>query len=192
MPSLKIARNESELVALLMEGKPESFAHLYDHFSRALFGIVKRIVNDVEIAEDVLQDAFVKIWQKSSNYDSSKGRLFTWMLNIARNTAIDSTRSSYAKAQSKIQKLDNSVGIVNRKVSTTTAVETLDMNDQVNKLQPEQKVIIDMMYFRGYSQDEVSKELNIPLGTVKTRSRSALIKLRETFDIPLRWMLKNT
>ncbi|MDZ4822621.1 MAG: sigma-70 family RNA polymerase sigma factor [Flavobacteriales bacterium] len=186
MPSLKIARNESELVALLMEGKPESFAHLYDHFSRALFGIVKRIVNDVEIAEDVLQDAFVKIWQKSSNYDSSKGRLFTWMLNIARNTAIDSTRSSYAKAQSKIQKLDNSVGIVNRKVSTTTAVETLDMNDQVNKLQPEQKVIIDMMYFRGYSQDEVSKELNIPLGTVKTRSRSALIKLRETFDIPLR------
>lgn len=174
---------ETEFVDLLQSGKQEQFAQLYDAYSATLFGIIKRIIPDAEQAEDVLQDSFIKIWEKRDSYDPSKGSIFTWMLNISRNTSIDFTRSKYFKASAKNQKLDDNVGIINRNTSNRTNTDTIGMSEMVNALPAEQRQIIDLMYFNGMSQDEIATEFNIPLGTVKTRARSAMGKLREVFKL---------
>lgn len=175
--------SEEEFVALLATGDKNAFSVIYDSFSAALYGIITKIITDEEAAMDVLQDAFVKIWNKRGSYDSSKGRIFTWMLNIARNTAIDSTRSKMFKYESKIQNIDNSVKQVNRNAKLTVNYDTIGLREVVEKLKPEYKMVIDLLYFSGYTQEEISKEFNIPLGTVKTRTRSALMQLRELMNV---------
>jgi RNA polymerase sigma factor (sigma-70 family) len=170
---------EEESIALLKSKGEEAFSVLYDNYSAALYGVISKIVIAEEIAEDVLQETFVKIWKNSSFYDPSKGRLFTWMLNIARNMAIDTVRSKQFQVDKTIQKIDNSVGIPeNSHLHVFSATDHIGIKEVVEHLNPDHKVIIDMAYFGGYTQDEISKELNIPLGTVKTRSRMALGHLR--------------
>lgn len=170
---------EEELVALLRDKNTDAFNSLYDHYAPALYGIILRIVNDNDIAEDILQDSFLKIWNHFSNYDASKGRLFTWMLNIARNAAIDYLRSSQAKVSTQNQSLDNSVYEIETMMGNTTYVDHIGLKSVLKKLRPEYILLIDMVYYKGYTQDEIARELNIPLGTVKTRIRAALNQLRE-------------
>jgi RNA polymerase sigma-70 factor (ECF subfamily) len=176
---------ETDFVEMLRSGNADRFGILYDAFSGALFGIVKRIIPDTDQAQDVLQDAFIKIWEKRNTYDASKGSIFTWMLNIVRNTAIDFTRSKHFKAADKIRNLDDNVGIVNRTTSNRTNTDTIGVSELVAELPEEQRQIIDLMYFNGMSQDEIATEYNIPLGTVKTRARSAMSKLRDFFKISM-------
>ncbi len=172
---------EEQLVSTLQSGRADQFGILYDSFSGALLGVIMKVVDNRDVAEDVLQESFVKIWQKRDTYDASKGRLFTWMLNICRNSAIDAARSKHVKVASKIRNIDDNVTSVNRKTSVSQNEDAIGVATIVDSLLPEQKVIMDLIYFNGFTQEEVSKELNIPLGTVKTRTRSALTKLRETF-----------
>jgi RNA polymerase sigma factor (sigma-70 family) len=176
---------ESDFVAMLRSGRPEQFGQLYDAYSPALFGIIKKIVADPDQAQDVLQDSFVKIWEKRDSYDGSRGSIFTWMLNISRNTAIDFTRSKHFRAAGNIRNIDDNVGILNRSTGARTATntDTIGVEELVNGLSPDQRQIIDLMYFNGLSQDEIAREFNIPLGTVKTRARSAIGKLREVFKL---------
>jgi RNA polymerase sigma-70 factor (ECF subfamily) len=138
-------------------------------------------VKSEELAEDVLQDAFIKIWKNITAYDSSKGTLFTWILNVARNTAIDKIRSQEYKNLSKIQPIDNHVGLVDHQSNTQTQIDHIGLDKVVDKLKPEHQTIIDYIYFKGFTQVEVSEALNIPLGTVKTRVKSAINHLRELF-----------
>lgn len=177
--SKRVNISEEELVSRLQAQDKNAFAILYDNYSSSLYGIVLKIVQTSEVAEDVLQEAFVKIWKNISSYDKSKGRLFTWMLNIARNTAIDKLRAKGEKFE--IRDIDDSVYQVDKKSSTTTKVEHIGVKQSVQNLKPEFRTIIDMAYYGGYTQEEISKELNIPLGTVKTRMRNAIIELRKLF-----------
>ena len=154
---------------------------LYDNYSAALFGVIIRIVESQENAEDVLQEVFVKIWKNISSYDSSKGKLYTWLINIARNTAIDSLRVKGHKIKSQIQSIDNSVRRINKQYSTSIQPDHIGLKTLVNKMKPEYKQLIDKLYFEGYTQEEAAEELNIPLGTVKTRARAAISQLREFF-----------
>ena len=170
---------EEELVSLLQNKDRDAFGILYDNYSSALYGIVLKIVSRSETAEDVLQEAFIKIWKNISSYDKNKGRLFTWMLNIARNTAIDALRAKGEKYQ--IQNIDDSVYQVDKKSSTSMNVDRIGVKQNVQMLKPEHRVIIDMAYYGGCTQEEISKELNLPLGTVKTRMRNAIIELRKIF-----------
>lgn len=170
---------EEELVARLQAQDKNAFAILYDNYSSSLYGIVLKIVQTSEVAEDVLQEAFVKIWKNISSYDKNKGRLFTWMLNIVRNTAIDKLRSKGKKFE--IRDIDDSVYQVDKKSNITMKVEHIGVKQSVQNLKPEFRTIIDMAYYGGYTQEEISKELNIPLGTVKTRMRNAIIELRKLF-----------
>jgi RNA polymerase sigma-70 factor, ECF subfamily len=179
---LKSPLTEQDFVQLLQDGKPEQFAQLYDAFSSSLYGIIKKIIPDEEQAADVLQDSFIKIWNKRDTYDSSKGSIFTWMLNITRNTAIDFTRSKYFISKSKIHKLDDNVSILSKIEDNPTNTDVLGMNEAMSALPSEQRQILDLMYFNGLSQDEISTEYNIPLGTVKTRARSAMTKLKTYFN----------
>lgn len=153
---------------------------MYDNYSRALFGVIHTLVNDIAESEDVLQKTFLKIWDNFSTYDSTKGRLYTWMLNIARNQAIDSTRSKHEKMKNKTQSASNNVYALENKLSeTANKQDYIGLKTILNGLKEDQKLVIDLAYFEGYTQDEISKKLNLPLGTVKTKVRQAILKLRE-------------
>jgi RNA polymerase sigma-70 factor (ECF subfamily) len=176
----KIKYTEEELVTLLKNKDMAAYNALYDNYSSAIYGVISRIVPAEEIAQDLLQEVFVKIWRSIGSYDATKGRLFTWMLNIARNSSIDYVRSKQNRIDSKIQDISNSVYEVNRQASGSINTDAIGLKDQVVKLKDDYRVLIDMIYFKGYTQEETAKELNIPLGTVKTRVRAAIMHLRET------------
>lgn len=167
---------ETELVALLQERNGQAFSYLYDNYSGALLGVIGSIITDRELAGDVLQNVFVNIWRKIDLYDASKGRLFTWMLNIARNAAIDEVRSrSYRDTQKNqpIAEDDSLPGAV-----TGPAIGDVGLKKVLTKLKEEWRVLIDLSYFQGFTHEEIAKLQGLPLGTVKTRIRTALNHLR--------------
>lgn len=170
--------SEEQLVLLLQREDVPAFEYLYDNYSAALLGIIYKIVEDKELAEDILQEAFVKIWNNFKAYNAQKGRLFTWMLNITRNLTIDTLRSKGYKKQHKIYNDYKSVDN-HSDGSTVEKFDSLGIRKHVATLKDDQREIIDLAYFEGFTQDEISKRLNIPLGTVKTRMRAAILKLRE-------------
>lgn len=174
--------DEAELVQLLQSRDQQAFAYLYDNYSAALNGIIFRMVENRELAEDILQEAFVKIWNNFSSYDTGKGRLFTWMLNLTRNLTIDTLRSKGYKKQSQISGDENIVSNLSNDGRTAERFDALGIRKQLVNLKPELRSIIDMAYFNGYTQDEISKAMGIPLGTVKTRMRSAIIELRKILE----------
>jgi RNA polymerase sigma factor (sigma-70 family) len=168
--------SEEELVALLQQRNEMAFSYLYDNYSGALYGIVNSIVPDKEIANDVLQDVFVNIWKKIESYDRSKGRLFTWMLNVARNASIDKVRSKTYRDSLKNQAFpDTENGGI---ASIDAKIADVGLKKVLTRLKTEQRVLIDLSYFQGFTHEEIAKALNIPLGTVKTRIRNALMLLR--------------
>lgn len=142
-------------------------------------GVISAIVADHEIARDVLQEVFVNIWRKIGSYDSAKGRLFTWMMNVARNAAIDKIRSRGYQDSLKNQSIpDNADSAGMTRSATLPQVTDTGLKNVLAKLKEEHRVLIDMSYYQGYTHDEIAKILDIPLGTVKTRIRSALTHLR--------------
>lgn len=157
--------------------------YLYDHYSGALNGIVFRIVKDEEIAEEILQDVFLKIWDKIDNYDATKGKLFTWMLNIARNQAIDKTRSKEMTKSKKTDDIDNLVNIIDNQEASELQVDAIGLNVVLERLTKDQKFVVEYLYLKGYTQSELAEEFGIPLGTVKTRLRMAMMELRSILDI---------
>lgn len=181
-PKRKISLSEEELVQALRNREKVAAEALYDMYSASLYGVIFRIVNEETLAEDILQETFVKIWQSFSSYSSDKGRLFTWMVNIARNLSIDKVRSKDFRNQNKNQDLENTVNLIDEQNSTTYKPELLGIKDLVKTLRPEQKSILDLVYFKGYTHVEVADELGIPLGTVKTRLRMAIQELRKHFN----------
>ena len=181
-PRTKISLSEDELVMALRNKEKAGAEALYDMYSSSLYGIIFRIVQHEEIAEDLLQDTFVRIWNSFASYDESKGRLFTWMVNIARNISIDKTRSKDFRNSSKTEDIENNVLSLEMQSGNTLNPETMGLKELVAKLKPEQKIILDMVYFRGFTHAEVSEELEIPLGTVKTRLRNGIISLRKVFN----------
>ena len=178
--SPKLTYSEAELIASLQQQDEQAFSYLYDNYAAALLGIISQIVPDKEMANDVLQEVFVNIWRKINTYDAVKGRLFTWMLNVARNAAIDKVRSRAYQDGLKNQSLPDDVSIMNQSVRQVT--DDYGLRKLVNKLKDEQKVLIDLSYFQGFTHEEIARSLNIPLGTVKTRIRSALTQLRTLID----------
>lgn len=171
--------DEQELVALLRENNNQAFNYLYDNYSSSLFGIINQIVKDKDLATDVLQDVFVNIWKKRTTYDPAKGRLFTWMLNIARNAAIDKIRSRPYQDSRKNQPLSENVntgGLETHAVNPN--VNDVGLKKVVNRLKEDQRTLIDLSYFQGFTHEEIARMMSIPLGTVKTRIRSALTQLR--------------
>ncbi len=178
----KLVLSEPELIEALRQRKKAGYEALYSMYSAALYGIIFRIVQVEESAEDVLQETFIKIWNSFPSYDPSKGRLFTWIMNIARNMSIDKVRSKEYKNSSKNQDIENNVNEIDIDNNTTYKPEHLGIKELINNLKPEQKKIVDLVYFRGYTHSEVSEEMGIPLGTVKTRLRTGIMELRKFFN----------
>ena len=165
---------------MLQNKDKRAIALLYDHYAPALYGVVLRITDSEELAEDIIQETFVKVWKNSASYQQEKGTLFTWILNIARNTAIDQTRSAHYKARKKIQPLETDT-IYNQQIAEQYP-EYIGLDKLVSALEEKYKIIIDLIFFKGFTQQEIAAHLSIPLGTVKTRLKIALRKLRHSFE----------
>jgi RNA polymerase sigma-70 factor (ECF subfamily) len=178
----KISLTEEELVLALKNREKIAVEALYDMYSASLYGVISRIITDTATAEDVLQETFVKIWHSFASYSTEKGRLFTWMVNIARNLAIDKLRSKDYKNQNKNQELENNVTFIDEQRNTVYKPELMGIKDLVQTLKPDQKVILELVYFKGYTHVEAADELGIPLGTIKTRLRMAIQQLRKHFN----------
>ena len=171
---------EAELLQGLQAHEEGAFSYLYDHYSKALFAVIQPIVVQQDVAEDVLQEVFVKIWQNIKSYDQHKGRLYTWMLNIARNGAIDRTRSKDFNNRAKTSGLTPHVY---NNEDGNTRIDDVGLKKTLSNLPGESRVLLELAYFQGYTHEEIAKILDVPLGTVKTRIRSTIIKLRKILTI---------
>ena len=169
---------QEELLPLLLKKDDRSFKILYDNYSKSLYGIIFNLIKDKEEAEDVLQEVFVKIWKNIDSYNTSKGRLYTWMLNIARNSSIDKLRSKNFNNSQKNLSADNFVHLLDDNAKTINKIDAIGIKEFIKKLKPKCIQLIDLLFFKGYTQQEASEELEIPLGTVKTQNRNCMNELR--------------
>lgn len=170
--------SEQVLIERLQSGDRSAFEELYDRYGRALFSVILEIVHSEADAENLLQDTFVKIWRNISRYEATKGRLYTWLVVVARRIALDFVRSAYFSEKTKIQSTDTAVS-VSSPAPEMQRLEFIGLEKAVGTLEPNLRQVIDLQYFMGYSQQEVADETGIPLGTVKTRTRAALLHLRK-------------
>jgi RNA polymerase sigma factor (sigma-70 family) len=131
----------------------------------------------------VLHDALLRIWDRSNTYDPEKGRLFTWMLNLTRNLAIDKTRSGEISRARKTGKMENLVNGDEDGGMVVQHEDAIGLSEVLANLPAEQRLVIDYLYLKGYTQSEMSDELDIPLGTVKTRARLAMSSLRSILNV---------
>ena len=173
-----------ELVQGLKDKNEEAFSVLYDAYAPSLLGIANKMVNNKPASEEILQDVFVKIWKHIHTYDIAKGSLFTWMVNITRNTCKDYFRSKHYYYQALIIPVELA-HIPSKFIPVTTNHEeiNIDLDLLMQKLEPRYKDIFHLVYIYGYSQVQVSEKLNLPLGTVKTRSNAALKRLRHIYTL---------
>lgn len=173
------------IISEVKKGSSKGFNSIYDSFSPALFGICLKIVKDPKIAEDVLQEAFSKIWKNIDSYDENKGSFFTWILNITRNTAIDELRSL---KKTPTFEAEDEASFFKNVDDNTTKTNHIGLDDIIETLPKNEKLIIEYLFYKGYTQQEVSEEFDIPLGTVKSRSRKALGSLKKMFSMLLTWI----
>ncbi len=156
----------------------QAFEKLYEMYHHSIHGVIVNIVKKHDVAEEVMQDVFVKIWQKSDSYSKQKGRFFTWILNIARNAAIDTVRSKGYKTEKQNLSTDSFVDTIAGHDRLEHTTDAIGIKKFVEQLTETCKAIIDLLYFKGFTQSEASETLEIPIGTVKTRNRSCIKSLR--------------
>jgi len=166
-----------DLILRLQQKDEKAFEQLYSMYSESIFGVINSVLHNTEASEEVLQDVFIKVWDNCASYSSNKGRFFTWLLNIARNAAIDKTRSKSFKNQKKNLTQEYFVDILENKTSFSSKVDAIGIKKYIKKLGEDCKNVIHLLFFKGYTQKEASEELDIPLGTIKTRNRLCINKL---------------
>ena len=172
--------SDTELLHAIARGDELSLAALYDRYAAILLGLLLRILRNRPEAEDVLQEVFMQIWRRAGDFDEARGRGFTWLVTLARSRAIDRLRSIDARAraaqaaQHEVQEetTDASDDVLNSERRTV-------IQAALARLPEEQRRALLLAYYGGLTQSEIATRLNQPLGTVKTRMRSGLIKLRE-------------
>ena len=174
---------QEELLPLILTKDDWAFTNVLEMYSKILFSVISNLVKDREEAEDVLQEVFVKIWKNIDSYNETKGRFYTWILNIARNTSIDKLRSKSFNNSQKNLSSDNFVHLLDDSNKLTNKIDTIGIEDFVKKLKPKCIQIIDLLFFKGYTQQEASDELEIPLGTVNTQNRNCINDLRNFLKV---------
>jgi len=173
---------EDELIYGLKAGRLQAFSYLYKMYASSLLGIVRQLVRSQVAAEDVLQEVFIKISNHIGTYDEKRSRLFTWMARIAKNTAVDYLRCLGHLNGKKTEELDEISEAHYSHYSASYNVEVIGIRKLTQELHPDQQQVLELIYFQGYSHTEAAEKLNIPLGTIKTRLRSSILKLRKRFN----------
>lgn len=174
-----VSKLEQHIVSLLKEGDQRAIPLIYENYSSSLLGVINKITKNDELAQDALQESFIKIWRNAKKYDSDKAKLFTWLYRIARNTAIDKLRSHSLKFNKEIQIEDSNV----YKLATSELnQDTMDLHKHVATLDSKYQIVLKALFFEGMTQQEASEELSIPLGTVKSRLKIGLRELQKIYN----------
>lgn len=170
---------EQQIVELLANGDKKALNLLYENYSDSLYGVILKVTINEELAQDALQETFIKVWKNAKKYDSKKAKLFTWLYRIAKNTAIDKLRSFNNRFEKEVQ-IDNS----NVYILPTANLnqDVLDLKEHVARLEEKYQIILKALFFGGMTQQEASDELDIPLGTIKSRLKIGLRELRKVYD----------
>lgn len=174
-----ISAIEKEIVNLLEQGDKKAITLLYEYYADSLFGVIKKIITDEETAQDVLQETFVKVWRYAKKYDANKAKLFTWLYRIAYNSAIDKVRSLKNKKGKEVQ-IENSP--VYKITSNELNQDVLDIKKHLSSLEEKYQIVINALFFEGMTQQEASDELDIPLGTIKSRLKIGLRELKKIYN----------
>lgn len=180
-----LKKNDAVLLQRIVDGDEEALAELYDQYSSLLFGLIRTIVNNKEIAEDLLQEIFLLIWDRAASFDALKGSVYTWMITLARNKSIDKIRSKSYRLQQQYVSADHSEPFYSSSSDEPSPYELMLLEERseiiknaLNNIPAKQREVIEIAYFEGFSQSKIAKIYNIPLGTVKTRMRQGLDKLQ--------------
>jgi RNA polymerase sigma factor (sigma-70 family) len=176
------AVSETIFVAGLLNKDQQVFAQLYQQFSPPLYAFIVSRVKDTEVAENLLQDVFVKAWRNAGQYDPAKGRLFIWMYKICSNCCIDYLRSKQHRINSQSVYGSDLPDKLRHYVAVGLMPDRIGLRNMLGKLSDDEREVLELVYFKGFTQAEVAGLKNIPLGTVKTRCSRAIKKLRNLFD----------
>ncbi|TDU39641.1 RNA polymerase sigma-70 factor (ECF subfamily) [Gelidibacter sediminis] len=166
------------LITKFQQKDVKAFEELYNMYSKSMHGVIYNIVRDHDIAEELMQDVFIKAWNNAASYSAEKGRFFTWILNIARNAAIDKTRSKAFKNSKKNLGAEYFVDILAHGDSLDDQTDAIGIKKFVSQLAKKCIEVIELLYFKGYTQKEASETLDMPIGTIKTRNRNCINELR--------------
>ena len=172
-----------QLILQFQKKDVKAYEKLYNMYCDSISGVVNNIVKNDDVAQEITQDVFIKAWNKADSYSAKKGRFFTWILNIARNAAIDYTRSKKFKQSKQNHNSDFFVDILETSDSLDTATDTIGLKEFVTKLGDKCKAVIELLYFKGFTQKEASEELEMPIGTIKTRNRNCISELRSMLGV---------
>jgi RNA polymerase sigma-70 factor (ECF subfamily) len=174
-----------QLLAMVASGDQNALAELYDSFSPRVFGLIRRLLVDHAQSEEVLQDVFLEIWQSASRFDPNKGRASTWVMTLAHRRAVDRIRSAQADRERDVRIGMRDVGRDFDQVSEAAeiSIEHERVTAAMSRLSEAQRQAISLTYYGGLSQSELAEALNVPLGTVKTRLRGGMIRLRDELGV---------
>lgn len=171
---------EQRIIQLLQRNDKYALNLLYENYSDSLYGAILKVTRNEEIAEDALQETFIKVWKNAQKYDPAKAKLFTWLFRIARNTAIDKLRSFNNRFHKEVQIDKSNVYIL---PGTSLNQDVLDIKEHVGRLEEKYQIVLNALFFEGMTQQEASDELEIPLGTIKSRLKIGLRELKKVYDI---------
>jgi RNA polymerase sigma factor (sigma-70 family) len=180
--SRKLRLSEDKLIEGLKNMDGSAMSALYRMYSDSLYRVISTIVVIEEVAQDLLQETFIKIWKSFKQYDPGKGRLYTWMARLARNLSIDYLRSVNYRNYTVSENLSESTQQIDQKFQVSYNPELIGVKDMTNILNEDQRLALDLIYFKGYTHVQAAEELNITVGILRSRLQSSITELRRTFN----------
>ena len=177
----KLRLSEDKLVEGLKNMDGSAMSALYRMYSDSLYRVISTIVVIEEVAQDLLQETFIKIWKSFKQYDPGKGRLYTWMARLARNISIDYLRSVNHRNYTVSENLIESTQQIDKKFQVSYNPELIGVKDMTNILNEDQRTTLDLIYFKGYTHMQAAEELNVTVGIIRSRLQSSIAELRKTF-----------
>ncbi len=177
--------NADALLAAVARGQADAFAELYDLVSPTVVGVARRVVRDPDQAEEVAQEVMLEVWRLAPTYDASKGSCRTWIATIAHRRAVDRVRSEQAERDRRVRDAERHGAGDPDPVAGTVAneAERAEVVAALDQLTDLQRQTIELAYYGGYTYAQVAEILELPLGTVKTRIRDGMIRLRDTLEM---------
>lgn len=178
-----LAHGDGELAERLRKRDPQALAELYDRYGRLVYSLIVRVVRDGALAEDLVQETFLRVWNRAQGFDAERGALGPWLLAVARNRAIDYLRSAGGRERKalELEEVDHPTLYRDMERDILASDKVRIVRSALEKLSPRQREVIELAYFEGLTQTEMAERMGQPLGTVKTWVRAALKSLREQF-----------
>ena len=179
--AIHVAGSDVNLIERLQRHDPQALAELYDRYGRLAYSLIFRVVRDTGVAEDLVQETFMRVWNRAQGLDAQKGSIGPWLLAVARNRAIDYLRSAGGRERNALEfdETDHPALYVDMERDILSSDKARRVKKAVEKLSPHQREVIELAYFEGLSQTEMAERMGQPLGTVKTWVRAALKNLRD-------------